>query len=143
VHWNLPSNPVDFEQREGRIDRFRGHAIRKNIAHQFRAMSLSADQNPWEQFFAAAEQLPKGDHGDLFPSWEFPGPAKIERYVYALPLSREIERWRKMQQLIALYRLAFGQPRQEDFVQLLAKRNIDIRYAEGQQLSLAPPEVPL
>ncbi len=143
VHWNLPSNPVDFEQREGRIDRFRGHAIRRNIAHQFREMSLSADQNPWEQFFAAAEQLPKGDHGDLFPSWEFPGPAKIERSVYALPLSREIERWRKMQQLIALYRLAFGQPRQEDFVQLLAKRNIDIRYAEGQQLSLAPPEVPL
>jgi len=140
IHWNLPSNPVDYEQREGRIDRFRGHAIRKNIAERFRDFPVRPGQNPWQQFFAEAEQLPKGDHGDLFPSWEFPGSSAIERSVYALPLSREIERWRKMQQLIALYRLAFGQPRQEDFVQLLAKRNVNIGYAESQQLSLAPPE---
>ncbi|MGB3375932.1 MAG: helicase-related protein [Microbacterium sp.] len=32
VHWNLPSNPVDFEQREGRVNRFAGHAVRKNVA---------------------------------------------------------------------------------------------------------------
>ena len=32
VHWNLPSNPVDFEQREGRVNRFGGHAVRKNVA---------------------------------------------------------------------------------------------------------------
>ena len=32
VHWNLPSNPVDLEQREGRIHRFKGHAVRKNVA---------------------------------------------------------------------------------------------------------------
>nr|MDQ2643150.1 helicase [Myxococcota bacterium] len=29
VHWNLPSNPVDLEQREGRVHRFKGHAVRK------------------------------------------------------------------------------------------------------------------
>ena len=28
--WNLLSNPVDFEQREGRVHRFMGHAERKN-----------------------------------------------------------------------------------------------------------------
>ena len=32
VHWNLPPNPVDLEQREGRVHRYHGHAIRKNIA---------------------------------------------------------------------------------------------------------------
>ena len=26
VHWNLPSNPVDMEQREGRVHRYKGHA---------------------------------------------------------------------------------------------------------------------
>ena len=31
-HWNLPHNPVDLEQREGRIHRYKGHAIRLNIA---------------------------------------------------------------------------------------------------------------
>src|SRR5687768_7390850 len=36
AHWNLPSNPVDMEQREGRVHRFKGHAVRKNIAQQHR-----------------------------------------------------------------------------------------------------------
>ncbi len=32
MHWNLRSNPVDLEQREGRVDRYKGHALRKNVA---------------------------------------------------------------------------------------------------------------
>jgi hypothetical protein len=32
MHWNLPSNPVDLEQREGRVHRYKGHAVRKNLA---------------------------------------------------------------------------------------------------------------
>ena len=35
VHWNLPSNPVDMEQREGRINRYKCLAIRRNIAKFF------------------------------------------------------------------------------------------------------------
>jgi hypothetical protein len=31
-HRNPPSNPVELEQREGRVHRYKGHAIRKNIA---------------------------------------------------------------------------------------------------------------
>lgn len=34
-HWNLPSNPVDLEQREGRIHRYKGHMIRRNVANVF------------------------------------------------------------------------------------------------------------
>ena len=36
VHWNLPSNPVDLEQREGRTDRYDGLSIRRNIYATFR-----------------------------------------------------------------------------------------------------------
>ena len=32
-HWNTPANPVDFEQREGRVDRYRGHAVRRDTAN--------------------------------------------------------------------------------------------------------------
>ena len=32
VHWNLPGNPVDLEQREGRVHRYKGHAVRRNVA---------------------------------------------------------------------------------------------------------------
>jgi hypothetical protein len=41
VHWNLPSNPVDFEQREGRVSRYKGHAIRKNVAERYRSYSAA------------------------------------------------------------------------------------------------------
>ncbi|MEX9821133.1 helicase-related protein [Providencia vermicola] len=34
MHWNLPSNPVDLEQREGRVHRYKGHAVRKNCSAQ-------------------------------------------------------------------------------------------------------------
>ena len=27
VHWNLPGNPVDLEQREGRVHRYKGHGV--------------------------------------------------------------------------------------------------------------------
>ena len=35
VHWNLPGNPVDLEQREGRVHRYKGHAVRRNIALKY------------------------------------------------------------------------------------------------------------
>ncbi len=28
VHWNLPGNPVDLEQREGHVHWYKGHAVR-------------------------------------------------------------------------------------------------------------------
>src|SRR4030095_547928 len=37
-HWNLPSNPVDFEQREGRINRYKGLVIRQNLANKYKSV---------------------------------------------------------------------------------------------------------
>ncbi|MBI2170311.1 MAG: hypothetical protein HYU28_12555 [Actinobacteria bacterium] len=51
VHWNTPANPVDFEQREGRVHRFGGHAIRKNLAHHHRGELLAVIRsggNAWD-----------------------------------------------------------------------------------------------
>ena len=41
VHWNLPNNPVDLEQREGRVHRYKGHAVRKNVALKHGAGALA------------------------------------------------------------------------------------------------------
>src|ERR671920_2513473 len=50
VHWNLPSNPVDLEQREGRVHRYKGHAVRRNLAARFGSEALrSADV--WSSLF--------------------------------------------------------------------------------------------
>ena len=55
VHWNTPPNPVDFEQREGRVNRYGGHAVRRNIAHRHRDDILAADDpNPWRAAYHVA-----------------------------------------------------------------------------------------
>ena len=54
VHWNLPSNPVDLEQREGRVHRYKGHAVRKNVADVYGWMALDPEHDdPWEAVFDA------------------------------------------------------------------------------------------
>lgn len=125
VHWNLPANPVDFEQREGRINRFKGHAVRRNIAAAFRDAALgSRDPDPWRALFEAARRARRAGVTDLEPYWIFPGSACIERHLLCYPLSRDESRWAELQEVLALYRLAFGQPRQEDMVALLARRGL-------------------
>ena len=122
VHWNTPPNPVDFEQREGRITRYKGHAIRRNVAAAHRVDALlSAAPDPWSAVFDAAAACRPPGANDLFPYWVFPGDATIERHVPQLPLSRDSHRYTQVRDTLTLYRLAFGQPRQEDLLALLAR----------------------
>ena len=72
VHWNLPSNPVDLEQREGRVHRYKGHAVRKNLAHWY---GLSEAKNPggdpWQRLFDAGKRDRPSDYSDLVPYWVY------------------------------------------------------------------------
>lgn len=124
VHWNTPPNPVDFEQREGRVSRYKGHAIRRNVSHKHREDALrSGARDPWTAAFDAAEDGRPSGCDDLYPYWVFPGPFTIERHVPQLPLSRDHHRYQQVRNTLTLYRLAFGQPRQEDLVTLLRNYN--------------------
>nr|WP_239542782.1 helicase-related protein [Micromonospora terminaliae] len=122
VHWNTPANPVDFEQREGRVHRFGGHAVRRNLAAAHRADALrSPDSDVWKALYDAARAR-SGALGDFAPYWVFPGPAKIERHVLPYPLSRDQAKLDRLKADLVRYRLAFGQPRQEDLLNLLRRR---------------------
>jgi hypothetical protein len=121
VHWNLPSNPVDLEQREGRVHRFKGHAIRKNVAAAYRdEVALDAGRDPWDQLFQRAADARPSDSTDLIPFWLFPeGEARIERHVPAMALSRDLDQLVRLRKTLAVYRMVFGQARQEDLVRFL------------------------
>ncbi len=122
VHWNTPPNPVDFEQREGRVTRYKGHAIRRNVAAVHRADALRCTSgDPWQAVFDAAAATRPDGANDLFPYWVYPGAAAIERHVPQLPLSRDDDRYQQVRNTLTLYRLAFGQPRQEDLLALLQR----------------------
>jgi hypothetical protein len=124
VHWNLPNNPVDLEQREGRVHRYKGHAVRKNVALRHGAGALAATGDPWQTAFqlACADRLETDS--ELVPYWIYPldHGAKVERHILALPLSREVDRFKRLRDALAVYRLAFGQARQEDVIEHLLSR---------------------
>jgi hypothetical protein len=143
THWNLPSNPVDLEQREGRIHRYKGHAVRKNVADAFGANALRDEgADAWETAFELGRKGRSQKENDLVPYWLFPGDAKIERHVPALPFSREVERLNGLRRALAIYRMVFGQSRQEDLITYLLA---EIPEAERDaivtelQIDLSPP----
>jgi hypothetical protein len=139
VHWNTPANPVDFEQREGRIHRFGGHAIRRNVAARHRTAALSASGNDlWRAAYDAA-RAESGELGDFAPYWVYPGDAKIERHLMPYPLSRDIAKLQQLKNNLVMYRLAFGQPRQEDLLALSAPPGVDESDGHREVLDLRPP----
>ena len=78
MHWNLPSNPVDLEQREGRINRRDCLAVRESIARDWpleNPAGLAGSQqgrNPWTLVFERIlndDDVQKYKHG-LFPHWQ-------------------------------------------------------------------------
>ncbi|MBI3261789.1 MAG: hypothetical protein HYZ58_01395 [Acidobacteria bacterium] len=145
VHWNLPSNPVDLEQREGRVHRYKGHAVRKNAVRLYGPGALrGADPDPWAYVFDQAARDPSRGVSDLVPFWVLSaeGGARIERHVPTLPLSRDSERVELLRRALTVYRMAFGQARQEDLVAYLQQRipTEDIaRVSEELRIDLAPP----
>jgi hypothetical protein len=138
VHWNTPANPVDFEQREGRVQRFGGHAVRRNVATAHRADALRSNSpDVWKAAYDAARTT-SGDLGDFAPYWVYPGPAKVERHVLPYPLSRDLPRLDRLKEDLVFYRLAFGQPRQEDMLALMRRNGVTVDDAVPQILDLRP-----
>lgn len=151
VHWNLPSNPVDLEQREGRVHRYKGHVIRRNIALNYGLSAVKTGESlidPWQQLFdRAVEDRPK-EVNDLVPFWVYEPvdcaiqPYKIERQIPVLPLSREIGRIEQLKRSLVAYRSVIGQPRQQELLEFLAA-HVDEgeleEFVREAMVNLSPP----
>lgn len=168
VHWNLPGSPVDFEQRDGRIHRYRNHAVRRNLARDWGGAALRESPGPqgWDWMFDQAGQAvcARGNDADgMRPAWIYQqgdtdvdhpsphwmtrhqgSPANIERHVPAIPHSRDAERLLKMSQAVGCYRMVFAQPRQEDLLAHLQRSHTPetlARIAKETVIDLRPPQV--
>lgn len=121
VHWDLSSNPLDLEQREGRVQRFAGLAVRRRLAHTLRAGVLNPELvsgSPWHRLQEQAEAL--ADASGLKPWWVF-DHAHIRRHVFERPFGRDVARFAQLREQRTMYRLALGQPNQEDFIDVLSR----------------------
>ncbi|HEF4840342.1 TPA: hypothetical protein SAO52_005135 [Burkholderia vietnamiensis] len=128
AHWDLCPSPVELEQREGRVHRFAGLMVRKKLAEELGGQALGSTQrhqSPWAKLETlAADRFPAGS--GMSPWWQLSGAA-IHRYVFRLPMSRDIERFKTLQEQRLIYRLALGQPNSEDLVASLATGSQETR----------------
>lgn len=140
-HWDLCSSPVDLEQREGRVQRFGGLTVRRPLADKLGKDALTAARrdltSPWDAIAATANEVFKDDETGLTPWWTLPG-AELKRHLFALPRSRDIDRYAKLKMQRLLYRVALGQPDQEDLIELLTDDDPEaMRLLQGLTLNLS------
>lgn len=160
VHWNLPSNPQDLEQREGRINRYKCLAVRRNLAHRFPLIFN------WDELFDNADRKVRQEFGnkysELVPNWCLPiewlkddastelsadcnavsldhhGIEWIERIVPMYPMSNDVQRYSRLIDVLSLYRLTLGQPRQEELLSMLESQNLSPRQIRSLLFNLSP-----
>lgn len=144
VHWNLPSNPVDLEQREGRINRFKSLAIRRNVA----MLAQKAEFQTWDDMFETVASELKGDNSDMVPYWCLPTERlaeerrarlqKIERIVPLYPMSLDHGRYDRLIKVLTLYRMTLGQPRQEELVEMFERMDLTPEQLRQLTIDLCP-----
>ena len=138
MHWNLPSNPIDLEQREGRINRFKCLAIRQNVARKYGNVGFESDI--WTEMFAAAQAERKPGQSDLVPFWCFGEgqEVKIERIVPMYPMSKDGISYDRLIKILSLYRLTLGQARQEELLEYLFRECDDPTELKKLFIDLSP-----
>lgn len=141
MHWNLPGNPIDLEQREGRINRYKGLAIRQNIGKRYG--SILFKENIWDEMFEKANQEERKDADpELIPFWclnpDDDELVKIERIVPMYPLSQDQPKYERLIKILSLYRLSLGHARQEELIDYVLGQNIDENVLKQLFINLSP-----
>lgn len=144
VHWNLPSNPVDLEQREGRINRYKCLAIRRNVAKLY----SSETYHTWDELFDMGYTELKGSYSEIVPYWCLPMDQfteeqrekleRIERIVPLYPLSRDKYKYQRLIDVLTWYRMTLGQPRQEELLNLLKNMHLSDKQHKELTIDLCP-----
>ncbi len=140
MHWNLPGNPVELEQREGRVNRYKCLAIRQNVAKEYGNIEFQTD-DIWEEMFDAAAKAEEGNgHSELVPYWCFGKnqSVKIERIVPMYPVSKDEATYERLIKILSLYRLTMGQARQEELLDYMFKEFEDDEELKELFINLSP-----
>lgn len=135
IHWNLPSNPIDLEQREGRIYRYKCLAIRQNLKYDLSLKKIKYNKDIWKEMF---DSLEKSNTSDLNTYWGSNiNKVKVERILPSYPLSTDESSYIRLMNILNNYRITMGQPKQEELLEDLFNRFND-KQREKLYINLSP-----
>lgn len=101
----------------GQNSKVASHAIRREIAKQTTIELDGHGSSPWDALSQAADRQ-HADSSGLRPWWIMPN-ASIKNILLSVPTSDEAARFDWLREQVTLYRLALGQPNQEDLLEIL------------------------
>ncbi len=116
-HWQSSPSPIDYEQREGRINRYRGHILRKRLyQHAHNEMYAKANYwntENWTNLFRSAKVNIKDNMNGLCPDWiicdkKLDESLYIKSYDICNPLSKEETNINKLNDYLKSYRVSLG-----------------------------------
>lgn len=110
AHWDPAPGPVELEQREGRVNRYAGLAIRRALSTKVDTDALGrAGDSPWVTLATQAEeQAAVADtSGGMAPWWCTPGAKAMQLYLHCAG-SRESAVRVRLERRRAVYRMVLG-----------------------------------
>jgi hypothetical protein len=121
-HWRSAHESSGIVGAPGRQKNDGANGRAKNLAESYAGAAWHGGSDPWQAMFEAAVADRPPNRSDIVPYWVLEGSTTIERIVPALPLSRDSIRLEALRTSLALYRMVFGQPRQDDLLHYLMTR---------------------
>lgn len=136
IHWDLPRDPVDFEQREGRVSRYASLGVRRALAEKYGPGELPPWSSPFQAVFDAARAAKKEGLG--LERWWSPVDHQPVSVTFSLPFSRGDVKLKHLREELVKYRLALGQPEPQLFEAMIKHFKLDHEMARGLALNLSP-----
>jgi hypothetical protein len=136
VHWDLPRDPVDFEQREGRIARYASLGVRRALADTYGGGALAPWQSPFGAIFDAARDAPREGLG--LERWWSPPSHRPVSITFNLPFSLSGQRLGYLRDDLVRYRLALGQPEPQLFQAMIEHFSLSTDESRELALNLSP-----
>lgn len=145
VHWSMEYDPVAFEQREGRINRYRCYSTR--LKAEF------SPENNGENWLEVMEKSADGDNAGLIPNFIYPVDENtnkkygLVREFYYYPLSRERESYEQVLRSLDNYRALLGKKSEDSNYEDSLNNMLDDvaeneKYKYFVNLSSVIPELP-
>lgn len=136
IHWDLPRDSVDFEQREGRISRYASLGVRRALAEAHGGRALAPWESPFGAIFKAAHAAEREGLG--LERWWSPTSHKPVSVTLSLPFSLAGLRLSRLRDDLMHYRLALGQPEPQLFEEMVKHFRLSQGRARELALNISP-----